>query len=307
MIARLPLPQRMMLLSIAGAVATIAIKAAAWRMTGSVGLLSDAAESLVNLFAATFAFAALRIAARPPDAGHAWGHGKVEYFSSGLEGGLILLAALAIIWAAVDRLLHPVAITGLGLGLMLSLVASAINGAVACALLRVARREDSLVLEADAHHLLTDVWTSVGIVLALCLVLVFPQAPWLDPLVAIAVALNIARVAWRLLSASVQGLMDASLPMREQRVIAGILARTLDAEAIPAKICRLRSRRAGSHRFLAFQLRVPGDLSVDVAHDLCDRLEAALRRDFPQIETDIHVEPLERRETGDEKRVKRNE
>ena len=292
MLARLPLPQRMMLLSIAAAVATILIKTGAWLMTGSVGLFSDAAESLVNLVTAAFGFAALRIAARPADAGHAWGHGKVVYFSSGLEGALILVAALAIVWAAVDRLLHPAPITGLGLGLVLSLVASAINGGVAWLLLRVARREDSLILEADAQHLLTDVWTSVGIVVALSLVLLYPQAPWLDPLVAIVVALNILRVAWRLLRASVQGLMDASLPARDKRAIAAILARTLASQAVPARVSHLRSRHAGSHRFLAFHLHVPGTLRVDAAHALCDRLEAALREGFAQIEVDIHVEPL---------------
>lgn len=288
----LTLPQRMMLLSIAAALVTITIKTLAWWLTGSVGLFSDAAESAVNLLAAAFAFTALRIAARPADAGHPYGHGKVEYFASGLEGALILVAAIAIGYTAIERLLNPVELEGLGLGLALSLVASAINGGVAWALLRVGRREDSLVLQADGHHLLTDVWTSVGVVLALALVFVFPSAPWLDPVVAIAVALNILRVAWRLLAASIQGLMDAALPQREQQLIASVLSTSLALAPFPTSVQRLRWRRAGSHRFLAFHLNVPGEVTVETAHALCDRLEAAVRAHLPRIEIDIHVEPL---------------
>ncbi len=290
-VTALPLKQRMMLLSIAAAVATMALKFTAWGLTGSVGLFSDAAESVVNLVAALFGFYALRVAARPPDADHAFGHHKAEFFASALEGLLILVAAATITYAAIQRLLVPAPIADLGIGLAMSLVATGVNGAVAVAMLRVGKREDSIVLEADGHHLLTDVWTSVGILAGLAVILVVPGATWLDPVIAIVVALNIARVGYVLGKRSVDGLMDAGLPDGERLRIADVVAAVLPAAT---RMARLRTTKAGSVRFITFDLLVPGAMTVDVSHALCDRLEDALRAELSPCRVTIHVEPLDR-------------
>ena len=279
----------MMLLSIAAAIATMTIKFVAYRLTDSVGLFSDATESLVNLAAALFGFYALRVASRPPDADHAFGHQKVEYFASALEGALIVVAAAWIAEAAVVRLRTPEPLGQLGLGLLISLGASAINGATALALLRVARREDAIVLEADGRHLLTDVWTSLGVLAGLSLVLVFPGALWIDPLVALLVALNIARVGYALLRRSVDGLMDVALPATEQELIARVVHKVLP---VSASIADLRTRKAGSLRFISFDLRVPGTMTVACSHALCDVIEGALRAALPPCSVTIHVEPI---------------
>lgn len=287
--AGVPLKQRMMLLSVGAALTTMALKFAAWRVTGSVGLFSDAAESVVNLLAAGFGLYALRVAARPPDEDHALGHHKVEFFASGLEGLLILVAAAAIIHAAVQRLLTPIPVESLGLGFGFSLAAAAVNGVVAVALLRVGKREDSIVLEADGHHLLTDVWTSVGILTGLGLMKFIPGAHWIDPVLAILVALNITWVALTLLRRSVDGLMDRALPEREQRQIVDTVRDVLPQNA---KVTHLRTFKAGSVRFITFNLLVPGDMSVNASHDLCDRAEAILEEAFAPSTVTIHVEPL---------------
>lgn len=289
MVTRLPLQQRMMLLSVVAALLTMALKFGAWALTGSVGLFSDAAESVVNLFAALFGLAALRVAAMPPDHNHAFGHDKAEYFSSGLEGALIFVAAGTIIYAAIGRLITPAPVESLGWGLAIALVASAVNAGVALVMMRVARREDSIVLEADAHHLLTDVWTSVAIVAGLLLLLVFPSAYWLDPVIAILVALNILRTALDLIKRSLDGLMDAALPAPEVEMLEKILNNHLPT---PARIVRLRTRKSGSRRFIAFNLLVPGMMTVQSSHDLCDALEDAIRAEFAKSEITIHVEPL---------------
>ncbi len=290
MLKNFPLTQRIMLLSIAAALITIILKFGAWWLTGSVGLFSDAAESVVNLLAASFALFALRLAATPPDDGHMFGHDKAEYFSSALEGSLILVAAGAIIYAAVERLLNPQPIGELGWGLLISLLASAVNAVVALLMLRVARQEDSIVLEADAHHLLTDVWTSVGVVAGLLLLLLWPQAQWLDPLIAILVALNILRTAWELLQRSLNGLMDAALPPRETALLQKVLDKALYDQ--PARLGRLRTRKAGSRRFINFDVYMPAQWSVQQSHDLCDVLEAAIHAEFSKADISIHVEPL---------------
>ena len=287
--AGLPLQQKMMVLSIAAALATMALKFSAWALTGSVGLFSDAAESLVNLVAALFGLYALRVAARPPDEGHALGHHKAEYFASALEALLILVAAGAIVYAAVDRLRHPQPLADLGVGLGISVGAAVINGAVAAALLRVGKRVDSIVLEADGRHLLTDVWTSAGVLVGLGVVMVVPEASWLDPVIAIAVAANIARTGVMLGRRSVDGLMDHSLPPAELSRIDRVIAAALPD---PCRISRLRTHKAGSVRFVTFDLLVPGAMSVEAAHALCDRLEDALRAELPPSEVTIHVEPL---------------
>jgi cation diffusion facilitator family transporter len=251
-------PRSYMLLSLAAAVSTIVLKTVAWRLTGSVGLLSDAMESVVNLVAALGAIWALTLAAKPADRSHNYGHFKAEYFSSGLESVLILVAALAIIYAAIGRLLQPEPLAQVGIGLALSLLATALNGLVAWALMRASRRFHSITLRADAHHLLTDVWTSVGVVLGIVLVKV-TGLTILDPLIAIAVALNIVITGWKLLHETASGLLDRSLPAEEQETLESLLASHKTEE-----ICfhALRTRVSGSRRFISFHLLVPGTWTV---------------------------------------------
>jgi cation diffusion facilitator family transporter len=234
-------------LSIAAAVATIGLKTTAWLLTGSVGLLSDAAESVVNLVAAVTTLGMLTIAARPPDADHAYGHDKAEYFASGVEGSLIIVAAIAIAWSAVNRLLHPAPIEQLGLGLIVATGASLINLAVARVLFRAGRKHHSIALEADAHHLMTDVWTSVGVLAGIGVVAL---TGWetLDPIVAIAVAINITWSGIQLVRRSALGLLDTALPADEQAEV----QRVLDAHRGPeVQFHALRTRQAASRRFPA--------------------------------------------------------
>ena len=275
-------------LSIAAALATMALKAVAWWLTGSVGLLSDALESLVNLAGALMALAMLSVAARPPDEDHAYGHGKAEYFSAGVEGGLIVIAALSIAVAAVDRLLHPRAIEQVGLGLAVSVAASVVNLGVALVLMRAAREHQSVTLRANAHHLLTDVWTSAGVLVGVLLVAL---TGWdrLDPLVALAVAANIVWTGWRIVAHSVDGLMDAALPPHE----IARLVRLLEAYAAEGVgFHALRTRRGGIQRFVAVHVLVPGDWSVQRGHDLLERVEADIRRELPPVMVFTHLEPL---------------
>jgi cation diffusion facilitator family transporter len=276
-------------LSIGAAAATIVLKLAAWRITGSVGLLSDALESGVNLVAALAAFWALTQAAKPADREHPYGHFKAEYFSSGLESALILVAAAAILVAAAQRLMAPEPLEQLGAGLGLSLVASAINGLVAWLLLGGGRRFHSITLRADAQHLLTDVRTSLGVVLAVGLVQLTGQTI-LDPLIAIAVALSILVTGWKLLRETASGLLDQALPEAEQRQLEALLAaHTGEGLAVHA----LRTRVAGSRRFVAFHLLVPGHWSVQAGHDLCERLEREIAAALPRTDVITHLEPIE--------------
>lgn len=284
--------QRAMLVSVVAALTTMALKFGAWALTGSVGLYSDAVESLVNLAAAILGFILLGIAAQPADDGHPYGHEKAEYFASGAEGMLILVAAVSIAWAAVHRLLAPAPVGQLDVGLLLSLLATGVNALAAWWLMRVARAEHSLAVEADAHHLLTDVWTSLGVLLALGLLLIWPAAWWLDPVIALVVALNIMRTGLMLMRRSVDGLMDRQLPAAEFARIETALQQALPAAAA---ISGLRTRRAGVRRFVEFNLWLPGDWPVRESHQLCDVLEAAVAAEFPGTETLIHVEPAERR------------
>jgi cation diffusion facilitator family transporter len=274
---------------VAAAVATIVLKTAAWRLTGSVGLLSDAMESGVNLVAALGAFWALSLAAKPADRTHHYGHFKAEYFSSGLESVLIVLAALAIIHAAVGRLLHPAPLEQLGAGLALSLVATALNGLVAWVLLRAARHFHSITLRADAHHLLTDVWTSLGVVLGIGLVKL-TGLTILDPLIAIAMALNIVVTGWKLLHETASGLLDRSLPEEEHGQLEALLA-AHESEEI--HFHALRTRVAGSRRFVSFHVLVPGHWTVQAGHDLCDALEREIAAALPRSHVLTHLEPIE--------------
>jgi len=276
-------------LSIAAAVATIALKALAYLVTGSVGLLSDALESFVNLAGALMALWMLSLAARPPDANHAYGHGKAEYFSSGVEGGLILIAAISIAVTAVERLLNPRPLEQVGLGLGVSVVASAINLGVSLVLMRAARQYDSITLKANAHHLMTDVWTSAGVLLGVGAV-VLTGWLWLDPLVALAVAVNIVWTGTRIVHASVQGLMDVALPQQEQDAIKAVLDRYAGEEV---HYHALRTRQSGPRRFVSVHILVPGAWSVMQGHDLVEKIEADLRAALPLVSVLTHLEPLE--------------
>lgn len=276
-------------LSIAAAAATILLKGWAWWITGSVGLLSDALESFVNLAGALMALAMLTLAAMPADENHAHGHGKAEYFSSAFEGGLILVAALAIAYAAIDRLLHPQPLEAVSIGLAVSVIASVINLATARILMRVGRQFRSITLEADAHHLMTDVWTSAGVIVGVALAWATGWL-WLDPVIALAVAANIVWTGWRLLQRSAAGLMDVSLEAGDLQAIEGVLGNYrqhgLDFHA-------LRTRQAGARAFVSLHVLVPGAWSVQHAHDWSERIEADIRRAVPGTHVTTHLEPVE--------------
>ena len=277
------------LLSILAALVTLALKSAAYFLTNSVGLLSDAVESLVNLTAAATAYVSLRYSARPVDESHTYGHEKIEYFSSGLEGALILVAAAAIAWYAVLRILTPAPLEPLGLGLTISLLASVVNGAVAVVLLRAGRLHGSIVLEADGRHLLTDVWTSVAVLAGLGLVWL-TDILLLDPLIALAVAANILWTAFDLMRRSFNGLMDHALPEEEQAAVRSAIERNLRPNM---DYHALRTRQAGRRRFVEFHLLVPGQLTVQQAHTLTGTVEDAVRNALPQAEVAVHIEPIE--------------
>lgn len=276
-------------LSIAAAVATIFLKGIAWQLTGSVGLLSDAIESFVNLAGALMALGMLTIAAWPPDDGHAHGHDKAEYFSSAFEGLLIFFAALSIAWAAVRRLLDPQPLDAVGIGLVVSALASVINLGVARILLRAGKEFHSITLEADARHLMTDVWTSVGVIAGVALVALTGWW-WLDPVIALAVAGNIVFTGWTLMRRSADGLMDASLPAEQVQQINTVLdayrARGFGFHA-------LRTRQAGRRAFVTLHLLVPGTWTVTQGHDLAEALEAELRLVIPNLHATLHVEPID--------------
>lgn len=280
---------RFALLSIAAAVVTIALKVTAWQITGSVGLLSDAAESAVNLVAAVGAFVALRVAARPADAGHNFGHTKAEYFSAVIEGVMIFVAAGAIIVTAIDRLINPAELEAVGPGLAISVGATVINGAVAVVLLRAGRRHRSITLEADGKHLMTDVWTTVGVVFGVFLVAV---TGWLrlDPLIAMAVAINILVVGSRLIWRSAAGMMDAALPESDLAAIDATLSAHRDCGVVFHDI---RTREAGHRRFVQMHMLVPGEWSVQHAHDLAEEVEGELRAALSHLDVAIHVEPVD--------------
>ncbi len=276
-------------LSIAAALVTIALKGGAYVLTDSVGLLSDALESLVNLAAAIVALRALAVASRPADEEHAYGHTKAEYFSSGFEGALVLVAAVMIAVTSVDRLFDPQPLERVGIGLAISVVASMVNLVVARLLLRAAAEHESIALEADAHHLMTDVWTSVGVLAGVGLV---GLTGWnvLDPLVALLVAANITRVGVSLLRRSMLGLLDTALPVEVQDSIREVLDRHRK-EGI--QFHALRTRRSGRRRFMSVHVLVPGDWTVQEGHDLLERIEAEIREAVPRITVFTHLEPIE--------------
>jgi cation diffusion facilitator family transporter len=284
--ARLKYP---ILLSIIAAVLTLALKSVAYFLTSSVGLLSDAVESLVNVAASVTAYLSLHYAARPVDESHTYGHEKIEFFSSGLEGVLIVVAAAAIAWYAVQRMIAPQPLQPLGPGLTISLIASVINGGVAIVLLRAGRRHGSIVLEADGRHLLTDVWTSAAVLLGLSLVWL-TGVQLLDPLIAVAVAVNILWTGLDLIRRSFDGLMDHALPPQEQAAVRSAIERHLGPDM---DYHALRTRQAGRRRFVDFHLLVPGRLTVQQAHTLTGTIEESVRGVLPELEVTVHIEPIE--------------
>jgi len=276
-------------LSIAAALATILLKGTAWWLTGSVGLLSDALESFVNLAGALMALAMLTLATMPADEGHAHGHGKAEYFSSAFEGFLILVAAICIAYAAIDRLYHPQPIEDIGIGLAVSVVASIINLATAQTLMTVGRRHNSITLEADAHHLLTDVWTSAGVIAGVALVWLTDWL-WLDSVVALLVAGNIVRTGWQLLRRSASGLMDISIPNEQLKAIDTVLN---EYRKQGFEFHALRTRQAGMSAFISLHVLVPGTWSVQQGHDWLERIESDIRNTIPNSHVTTHLEPIE--------------
>lgn len=276
-------------LSIAAAIVTIAMKSGAYLLTGSVGLLSDAAESTVNLVAAIVALVTLRVAAQPFDEKHHYGHSKAEYFSAAVEGAMIFVAALFIIWSAIGRLLSPAPLENVGIGLAISVGASAVNGAVAFVLIRAGRRYRSITLEADGKHLLTDVWTSAGVLVGVLLVALTGWLP-LDPIVALLVGVNIVWTGWHLISASVDGLMDRALTPDEHDRLLAVLDE-FESEAV--RFHTIRTRVAGHRQFISMHLLAPGAWTIQQGHDLTEQLEGRLRAVFDGAEVLTHLEPIE--------------
>jgi cation diffusion facilitator family transporter len=277
------------LLSVGAALLTIALKAGAYAVTGSVGLLSDAIESLVNLAAALIALWALTLASRPPDAEHAYGHAKAEYLASALEGLLILVAAAGIGLTAWERLLRPQPLVDVWLGLAISLAAAAVNGAVAAIELRAGRRLRSITLVADGHHLLTDVWTSAGVVVGVALAQLTGW-PILDPLIALLVAANIVWTGVRLLRDTASGVLDTALPPADQARIAAILAPYQDAGIA---FHALRTRMAGQRQFVSLHILVPGAWTIQRGHTLAEQVERSIIAALPKTTVFTHLEPLE--------------
>jgi cation diffusion facilitator family transporter len=276
-------------LSIATAVLTIALKAIAYLLTGSVGLLSDALESLVNLVAALMALAMLTIAARPPDEMHSYGYSKAEYFSCGVEGALILLAAVSIIWTAFPRLVAPKPLEQVRIGMIVSVLASAVNFGVAHILMNAGRKYHSITLEADAHHLRTDVLTSVGVIVGIG-VSVLTRWERLDPIIAFLVAANVIRTGVQLLRRSTLGLMDTALPVTEQDAVKQLL---YEYGHQGIQYHALRTRQAGARKFLSVHILVPGDWTVQRGHELLEQLEADIRTAIPGVHVFTHLEPVD--------------
>lgn len=276
-------------MSIGAAVGTIGLKFAAYVLTGSVGLLSDALESVVNLFGALMALWMLSLASQAADAKHAYGHSKAEYFSSGAEGALIILAAVAIAFTAIKRLLEPQPLEQVGVGLVVSVAASLVNFLVARILLNAGKKYNSITLEADAYHLMTDVYTSIGVIAGVGLVALTGWQP-LDPLVALLVSANIIWTGVSLVRRSVDGLMDTVLPEEERIIIDRIMDRYRQQKVT---FHALRTRQAASHRFISVHMLVPGEMTVHDAHHLAENFEQELRENLEKLTVITHLEPIE--------------
>jgi cation diffusion facilitator family transporter len=275
-------------LSIAAALATITLKSTAYAVTGSIGLLSDAIDSFVNLIGGAMLLAMLTVAGRPADDDHAYGHGKAEYFSSGVEGALILIAAVTIGAVAVDGLVHPKPLEKIGLGLVVSTLASLVNLVVGFLLLRAGRKTRSIALEANARHLMTDVWTSAGVLIGVGAVAITGWQP-LDPAVALAVGANIVWTGLGIVRRSVSGLMDTALPHSERALIQNVL-RTYEKNGL--QFHALRTRDAGARKFVSMHVLVPGDWTVKRGHQLLEQIEAKIHKVLPHVIVFTHLEPL---------------
>ncbi|EFV91377.1 MAG: cation transporter [Dietzia sp.] len=277
-------------LSVATAIVTIALKVGAWWVTGSVGLLSDAAESVVNLVAAAIALGAISVSERPADDDHQYGHSKAEYFSAGVEGAMIFVAAAFILVVSVERLINPAPLEALGVGLAISVVAAVLNGVVGLVLVWAGVRHRSPTLRADGKHLITDVITSVGVVVGLALAW---ATGWqvLDPIVAIGVGLNILFIGYRLVHESGMGLMDATLPDEDNRMIEEVLERHREPGRVDFH--ELRTRESGKWRFVEFHALVPGEWSVERGHDLVETVEQEIHAALPNSHITTHLEPIE--------------
>jgi cation diffusion facilitator family transporter len=280
----------MALLSIATSIGTLALKFGAYFLTDSVSLLSDALEALVNLAAGLVALTALTIAEQPADDRHTYGHDKAEYFSIGVEGTLILFAAASIIYAGWNRFMHPAPLENLGLGIAVGLLAAGMNFATARLMLKVAAEHDSVTIEADAKHLLTDVWTSAGVLSGLLVIVFLPQWQILDALIAVAVGLHIVVTGVDLLRRSIDGLMDAALSPEEISKVEELIQAGLPEGT---SFHALRTRKSGAARFIDFHLLLPGETSVRDSHVLCDRLEESIAGHLAKASVTIHVEPQE--------------
>lgn len=276
-------------LSIAVALVTIGLKSGAYLLTGSVGLLSDAAESIVNLVAAIVALVALRVAAQPSDDDHHFGHSKAEYFSAAVEGVMIFVAAVFIIWTAIERLITPAPLENVGIGLAISVGASILNGAVAVVLIRAGRKHHSITLEADGKHLMTDVWTSAGVLVGVLLVALTGWLP-LDPIVALLVGANIIWTGWHLVSASVEGLMDHALTAEEHDLLVGVLDEFAEE---PVRFHHIQTRVAGHQQFISMHVLLPGSWTIAQGHDLTEQIEDRLRATFTSAQVITHMEPVE--------------
>ena len=281
--------ERFMWLSIAAAALTIALKATAALVTGSVGFLSDAIESGINLVAAAVGLWALKLSAKPADANHHFGHARAEYFSAQVEGSLILLASVAIIYTAVDRLINPVPVEQLGIGLAFSVAAMVLNGAVGVLLIRAGKKYRSTTLDADGHHVLTDVWTTVGVIVGMALVWLTGWQP-LDPIVALIVGANIMFTGYKLLKGAIQGLLAESLPKEENQIVYAYLDEYAAANGV--EFTSVRTTAAGRERMVNLVMQVPGGWTVDRAHDHADEVEVGVAEALGGAETIVHVEPL---------------
>lgn len=284
-----PSLQRYAWISIGAAIATILLKGVAWWLTGSVGLLSDAIESFVNLAGAIMALWMLSLAEQPADESHPHGHSKAEYFSSAFEGFLIVLAAVSIAYTAIDRLLSPQPLEAVGSGLLVSVAASVVNLVVARLLLEVGRERQSITLEADAHHLMTDVWTSVGVILGVGLV-ALSGWNWLDPAIALLVAANIVWTGWQLMRRSASGLMDVALSPVDLAKVENALQ---DYVKHRISYHALRTRQAGRRSFISLHVLVPGKWSVQEAHDWVEKIEHDIRNVLPGSHITAHIEPID--------------
>ncbi len=276
-------------LSIAAALVTIGLKTLAYLFTGSVGLLSDAIESVVNLTAAIFALYVIRVGVRPPDEQHAYGHEKAEYFSSGAEGAMILIAALSIITVCVHRLIDPQALSRIDVGIVISVLASLVNLGVSRIILSAGRRHRSIALEADAQHLMTDVWTSAGVIAGIGLAAL---TGWyiLDPLLGLTVAVHIAWMGVRLMQRSILGLMDTALPSGDLDKVQAVLRRNTSDDI---QFHALMTRQSGARSFVSVHIQVPGSWSVQKGHDLAEKIESEIREELPQVTVFTHIEPRE--------------